>query len=164
MREAIRLFCFSLILLFAFLFGRAYSSYCKRRVDTLESLCRMLSDLEEGISVSLTTPADFFSDYREELLESSGFLSGVRSGEGMAEAFSHSGLPATLGEESTKRLSRFFTEFGGSYREGELRRIEIFRAELTEAYKEEREKLSDRIKLVYTLLVSGSRGLIILLI
>ena len=49
MRETLKLFGFSFLLLLALLIGKAYSGYCKKRVRSLESLSLLLLRLEDDL-------------------------------------------------------------------------------------------------------------------
>ncbi len=161
---SLKLFGFILLLLFALLLGRAYSAYAKRRTLECESFLLLIGHIREGISLFLSTPAELFSSYEDELLMSSGFLTAVREGEEVSSAFEHSKGSLALSEEVKKRLSLFFSEFGKSYKDGELKRCELFEEELRRAAELEREREPERIKLGYTLLFSAALALIIFLI
>ena len=164
MRETLKLFGFSFLLLLALLIGKAYSGYCKKRVRSLESLSLLLLRLEEGVSLFLSTPSSFFQDYEDEYLTEVGFLELVRSGENMANAFRKTARRMALDRQTEERLSLFFSDYGKSYKDGELRRISIFQRELEEVLKRETEEERGRVKLAYTLLFSAALGIIILLI
>jgi hypothetical protein len=164
MKETLRLFGFAALILCALLVGRAYSAYLKRRINTLESLSAMLSELKEGVALFLSTPENFFKDYEDKLLWSSGFLPSVRAGENMADAFLRSDLGAALDERTKKRLLRFFSDFGRTDRNREVERIDAVRSELEDRLKAEREEEPSRVKLAYTLLFAASIGAVILLI
>jgi hypothetical protein len=146
------------------LIGRAYSGYCRRRIRSVESLSLLLLRLEEEVSLFLSTPSGFFQNYEDEHLSEIGFLDSVRSGESMADAFRRSAGRMALDKQTESRMALFFSDYGKSYREGELRRIEIFQKELDQVHKRETEEERGRVRLAYTLLFSAALGIIILLI
>ena len=70
----------------------------------------------------------------------------------------------SLSGETLERLSGFFSDFGRSYRDGEIERTKYFRDELERTWIAEREAEEKRVKLVYTLLLALSLSIVILLI
>ncbi len=163
MRETVKIIGFVLLLAAAFLIGRAYSAYCKRRTLETESFYALLVHISEQITLFLSTPKSFLSEYTDGQLENSGFLAFVREGGSMADAFEKSRAKLALSEETEKKLSSFFSEFGRSYKDGELKRCELFCRELSNILAFEREEEGRRIRLGYTLLFSSALAVIILL-
>ncbi len=159
-----KLFGFALLALCALLFGRAYSSYCKRRTALLASFLSLITHLGDEISLFLSTPKSVFMAYKDEQLENCGFLPAVRAGESLKSAFEKCEKSLAVGEEAKVRLRVFFSEFGKSYKDGEVKRCEIFCNELSQMLKSEREEEPKRIKLSYTLLFALVLAIIILLI
>lgn len=86
--------------------GSQCAAMLKRRVRVLEAIIKMLDSLEIKISTFATPLDDFFASYKDELLESCGFLQGVREN-GFLNALKSSADKMYLTEEDVCLLSEF---------------------------------------------------------
>ncbi len=82
----------------------------------------------------------------------------------MSDAFLEARRSLAVSEDTKKRLAIFFSDFGKSYKDGEIKRCEMFCEELEKTLSFEREEEPKRIKLGYTLLFASALAVIILLI
>lgn len=162
MNYSLKLFGLSLILVSAWIVGKGYSLYTKRRLSEMESFALLLDHIEKEITLFLSTPRKLLSDYLSPPIEA--FLEEARSGGDLGEAFRKARSKLSLSEKFAQLLDRFFSEFGKSYRDGELKKIEICKKELLSELKTEEESSPGRIKLAYTLLFAAALSLVIMLL
>ena len=164
MNYTLKLFGAALVMLFSLVIGRSYREYCGRRVEECEGFLSLLNHIIAEISQFLSTPKDFFESFECEALRRVGFLSEIEEGRDMSAAFETIKGRLSLSGETLERLSGFFSDFGRSYRDGEIERTKYFRDELERTWIAEREAEEKRVKLVYTLLLALSLSIVILLI
>ena len=162
MNYTLRLFLCALIPLVALIVGRSYAVYCKKRLSELEALAALLSQMEKGITVSLSTPRELFSSLK--LPELYDFTERVRSGESLYDAASRVMPRLVISEDTKEKALEYFSEFGESYRDGELKRLELFRRELIADKRDEEERAETRIRLCYTLLFAAALSVVIMLL
>lgn len=151
-----------LLAIFALLFANSYSAYVRRSLSELEGFVTLLSHIRGKISVSLASQSVLFSELDCDSLERCGFLPSVRGGALARDAFRSAKF--ALSKDARGVLSSFFSEFGHGYKADEIARIDSTLSECERILKSEREQAPKDVKLVYTLLVALTLGLVIFLI
>lgn len=162
MNYSLRLLGLALLLVSAWLVGAGYAAYCKRRLRVISAFVSLISHIEKRVTLFLSTQSDLLSGYENS--DISEFVEQARFGKGLYEAFLAVSGKLPISEEIKKSLSDFFSDFGKSYKDRELKRISMFLDELTEEQKLEEEKTPARIKLAYTLLFAAAGSLVIILL
>ena len=162
MNYSMKLFGLSLILVSAWLLGRAYSFYCKKRLLQLRDFVALIAHIKKKVTLYLSTQSELLSGFVGESIAEFTDLFGSLGN--IFEAFGKVRSKLCLSEKTKDTLSEFFEGFGKSYREGELERAELFLREMTEELKNEEESTPKKIKLAYTLLFASALSLVIILL
>ena len=153
-----------IILLCALFVGKDYSAYIKKRLSEYRGFTELILHIEGMISRFLTPQDSLWQNFSSDALEKCGFLSALRSGKGLSEAFDASKPSLSLSDELKDRLSGFFHGFGGEYLDGEISRTSDFRSELEDGLKVEESELEKSLKITNALLLAGAVGIVILII
>ena len=154
----------ALMLIFALFCGREYSAYAERRSGEGRAVLSLLAHIEKMIDSYLSPHGELFLGFNDEWLEGCGFLAALRSGEGLASAFSSSQEKMLLSEGVKKRLSDYFSDFGKGYKEAELKRLRDCRADIEKMLLSEGDELKKSVKVARALLLGGAVGIAILII
>jgi stage III sporulation protein AB len=162
MNYTLKIFGLSLLLIAAWLLGRAYSSYCKKRLLELSDFLSLISHIKKKVSLYLSTQSELMMGFSGESIRA--FTDSFNSVGSFSEAFETTKKKTALSEKTKTTLSEFFSGFGKSYREGELERIDIYLSELSEELKTEEEDTPRRVKLAYTLLFAAALSAVIILL
>ena len=162
MSYSIKLFGLALILVSAWLAGVGYSSYRKRRLSEIKGFVQLITYIEKRVTLFLSTQRQMLVGYEDESISS--FIGEVTAGKTFFDAFSSVKGKMWLSEEMKEKLSDFFFEFGKSYRDSELKRIEMFKKEIIEIQNREEEETPGKIKLLYTLLFALALSVVIILL
>ncbi len=154
----------ALIALSALIAGRGYASYTGRRISEEEGLVTLLSHIKSEISCYLTPQSKLIDAFRCEGLEPSGFLSAMREGGGLLEAYRSCEEKMYCSDGVKEIISRFFEGFGKGYKDEELARLDAALASLMPEVERDRVELEKNQRVATALLVSAALGLIILLL
>ena len=157
-----KLFGLALLLLAAWLVGAGYSFYCKKRLKQTEQFLSLILHVRKRIEIFMATQKNLLCGYESDAL--SRFVMAATEKGSLYEAFKEVRGGLCVSEELKGRLSEFFSEFGKNYREAEMKRTELFCAELREELKKEEERTPVRIKIAYTLLFAAAGSLLIILL
>lgn len=140
--------------------------YIKGRKSSLELVCEHLALLEHllsRMSLSIAPVSSFLTEYNSVLLEKLGFLGALREGASPYEAFIRFG-GEIADTESRALLSRLYLCFGEGEYTQELSRLEECTRALSSRVSVLCEEHEKHAKVVTTLTVGASVGIIILLL
>lgn len=153
-----------LILLCALMVGREYSSYIARRIEQHGGFIALAGHAESKIGEFLSSGRELWLEFNNSALEEVGLLPLLKEGEGACSAYSKIEKRLALSDDTKKKLSTFFNEFGSGYRDRELSRASALKKELEISLIADKEELEKNAKVLNALLVGGGVGLIILLL
>ena len=148
----------------ALFFCREYSLYAERRILQYKGFLSLLSHAEGMISRFLAKGEELWRGFSDSALEECGFLSDLREGRGLKEAFSSCENRLCLPRSVKDELSAFFSDFGRSYKEGQLSSLSAFRSSLEERLKAEEADLEKSVKVTKALILGGAMSVVILII
>jgi len=154
----LRLFGAAVIFAVSLYTGGACTVLWQKRVEVLSAFCRLLSALENGISVMGLPIYGIVLSYADTTLEQTGFLSQARClweqdlcADALAHALSESDTRRWMEEEEYRLLDAFFAQLGSEDREREGERCAYVRARLQNLRDEGASALSARCRIARTL-------------
>lgn len=138
--------------------GGACTVLWQKRVEVLTAFCRLLSVLENGISVMGLPIQGIVLSFSDGILEQTGFLPQVRClweqdlcADALQGALSESGIRRWMEEEEYRLLDDFFAKLGSEDREREGERCAYTHARLQNLRDEAASDLSARCRIARTL-------------
>ena len=163
-RYLIKPIVIALLALLCAVFIRGYGAYMKRRALESRDILHLLESLRKGMSVSLSTPREAFSTATVSAPSVERFSALVCSGEPLYEAFCSASHAMSISRACREMLLEYFSSFGKGYLQDEIRCAD----ELTERYtslieNEERCGAND-FRVVKSIAVAVTLGVIILII
>ena len=153
----------AVILAFLLLSG-AYTSYIRQRASEYSAFLVFLELMRREISSSLCTAGELGARSNDEALEKLGFLSALRRGERIVDAFDKTADKSLLSKEDRASLRRYFADFGLGTLTSELRTLEGCIVAFSVCEREERENAPKRTRLATTLLLLFGLAVTVLLI
>jgi hypothetical protein len=153
-----------LLLLSAAVFWKEYSRFSCRRIGDLRGFLSLLCHLRSKISLALAYGDELWQDFSDENLEACGFLTSVRDGALVSEAFEKCRANLSLSAQAEECLASFFAAFGREYLEAELRRLDRTIEELESLAESESASLSQNKKVIAALLAGAAASAAIILI
>lgn len=154
----------AIITLLAVFVGREYSAFADRRLSQLRGFLDLVSHFEREISKFLASGDGLWRGFCNDALTECGFLSALAERGSLSEAFRDCEDSLSLSGEQISMLGGFFGGFGGDYRDGELRRIAAFRAELEALIDRESDSLSKSVSVTKALLLGGGLAMAVMVI
>ena len=146
------------------IFIRGYGAYMKRRAIESRDILHLLESLRKGMSVSLSTPRQALSSVTVSASLVERFRAIVCSGESLYDAFCKTRGGMSVSRACLEMLSEYFASFGKRYLDDEIR----YADELTERYTsliENEEKCgANDFRIVKSIAVAVTLGVIILII
>lgn len=143
--------------------GGACTVLWQKRVEVLLSFCRLLSAMEDGVSVMGLPMQKIVVPFSDVMLERTGFLPQVRrlweqnpGDSALRQALDISGIRRWMEEEETALLCRFFEELGTEDRVREGERCAYVHARLQALREDASSALAVRCRIART--VSGAVG------
>lgn len=143
--------------------GGACTVLWQKRVEVLSSFCRLLSAMEDGISVMGLPVQSIVVPFADPMLEKAGFLPQVRrlweqnpGDRALGQALDIPGIRRWMEEEETALLARFFAELGTEDRAREGERCAYVHARLRALREDAASVLAVRCRIART--VSGAVG------
>lgn len=158
----LRLLGGALLMIFALMCGRAYSSYSARAIAELDGFISFMSHVRLKVATQLATQSALCDGFECESLERCGFLPALREGKRVMDAYNKAAIAVC--QPARRVLSSFFSGLGRGYRSDELARADSAISECERILAREREQMPKDVKLIYTLLAAISLGLLIFLI
>lgn len=134
----------------------------KKRVDELDGFLLFLRHVRGQVSSFSASLPDILQGFSCEALEKVGFLSHLE--DGFSFALEETKDKLALKEEELVPLYQFAKGFGKSYKEDQLSLCDYTIAELEKLVSTVHADAPKRKKLAYTLVVSGSLALVLLLL
>ncbi len=159
-----RIFGSVLVVLAAIVLGREYSKYAVKRCAQGDGFVLFLIHIKGEISRFLTTPDGFLRGFECEALAEVGFLSALAERADLDAAYRQSEGRLSLPAEARDCLSEFFSDFGMDYKDGEIKRCEVYAERLGRIIEEDKCALLKNVKLVRAILCAAALGIVILLI
>jgi stage III sporulation protein AB len=154
----VRLFGAAVIAAVSLYTGGACTALWQKRVEVLSAFCRLLSALENGISVMGLPIQGIVLSFSDGILEQTGFLPQVRviweqdfCADALTHALSESGIRRWMEEEEYRLLDDFFAQLGSENREREGERCAYIHARLRNLRDEAASDLSARCRIARTL-------------
>nr|MBE6545326.1 hypothetical protein [Oscillospiraceae bacterium] len=154
----------ALITLCAVFVGREYSSFADRRLSQLRGFLALISHFEREISKSLAFGDGLWRGFNNGALSECGFLTALMETGSLSEAFSLCEDSLSLSKEQSGMLCGFFSGFGSNYKDGELRRIGEFRAELDAVIDRESDNLAKSVSVTKALLLGSGLAAAVMVI
>ena len=148
----------------ALIMSRAYAAFIRRRVAEYTSILGFLEIMNRDILCFLSTPSELAARSGDALLDEIGFLSALRNGKELFDAFSDSLPRLHLSAADADFLASFFEKFGQGTRESELHSLDACIAHFSVRTADEESRAGDEIRLAGTLLALVAIGLVILLL
>ena len=145
----------------AYLVGREYSEYVKRRIGETEGIILLAEHIRSMIDKFLSFGEELYSDFHNSALDRSGFLAELRSGIPDAD-LNKLVDKLSVSVEVREVIIELFLGLGQDYREGELKRIEMLKEKLVSLHKKESLELEKSLKLTRALLLGGALVAVIL--
>ena len=142
-----RIFGIGLITAVISIWGEKMILRQKKRVMALEAFFRLVQSFEAKLKSFNIPVKTFLSEYKDELLESSGFLCGAVGTVSVSEAVRKAADTLCLDEEDVRLLGEFGDGIGQYSVDGELKRCTYYTAQIEKRLTEAREKLPGEIKL-----------------
>ncbi len=91
---------------------RAYGGFLEEELRTAGAFLCALESYREGVRCYLTSPASWAEGYRDELLASSGFLSGILQGESFSSSYRLARSTLFISKEIDAVLDSCFLRLG----------------------------------------------------
>ena len=154
----------AILMLCALFISRCYKSYVNKRIAQTEGFVAFFSHTREKISMYLASPTKLVEGFRNESLESVGFLAALKECGKPGAAFSECSPRLSIGGELSRLLTEYFSGFGQGYKAEELARLDRFSKEAEKILEGEKRDLPQNARMVSTLLLAGAAGIVILLI
>lgn len=152
------------IFLLSFYLSSEHRRYSRRRLLEGEASLAFMKALRRDLGCFLRPISEWAQDYEDSVFMESGFLSLLREGASLGEAYRISEPNFNMSEAAKKSLSSFCAAFGRGYLEDELRLADAHIAELEASLAAERTNTPKSCRLVGTLAAAGSFAIVILLI
>ena len=152
------------IFLLSFYISSEHRRYIRRRLLEGEASLAFMRALRRDLGCFLRPISEWAKEYEDSVFLESGFLSLLREGVALCEAYRISEPNFNMSEAAKSSLSSFCAAFGRGYLEDELRLADAHIAELEESLASERASASKGCRLVGTLAASASFAIVILLI
>lgn len=163
MNDFLKFFGIGLLLLSAF----AFSSECRRRIkvknETSEGFVSLLEHIRRQIDCYLTPAARLADGFKNEALQSCGYLQQAAK-DGLASAYFALSERLPLYKSVKSELESFFGGFGREYKDGTLKELNLRISSLKELLKKEKDESDRNLKVTRTLAVSAALGAAILII
>lgn len=134
--------------------GRGYSAYADRRLGEMGGMSRLILHIESRLGRTLDYGAELYRGFDDEFLEKCGFLPLLREGRSLYDAFSEAKTSMVLPDEVADIVENLFSSFGKGYKDQEIERLRMARAELDKKVTTLREE-SDKNKRVVNALLFG---------
>ncbi|MBQ8689510.1 MAG: hypothetical protein IJ515_04015 [Clostridia bacterium] len=153
------------ILIFTLLY--ISSETVRKKNDALllcEEFYRFLSHMRLQISCYLRPADELYLGFESKALDDIGFIGALKDGCSIGEAYKKAARKISLPTEVDRVLLSLFSSLGGSYLEEEIKLIDSHREELSVLLEREREESPKRAKMIRTLSVAISLGIIIFVI
>lgn len=160
----IKFFGLALMLFAAMAVVRGYREYNERRISELSGFLLLLSHLEGQISRYLTPISEALSEYSDENLAPSGFISEISRGEGLYSAFTKCSSRLAIGNTAKKILEELFRRLGIGYKEEVLADIKDASERLCELLRDEKVSTVKNERVVTAVTACGVLGVFILLV
>ena len=128
--------------------GIECSSMLKKRVGSLESFVKLLDSMATKIGTFSTPLCEFFYNYKDERLDSCGFLKAVSESVSFTEAVKSRASELCLEENDVILLSSFGEGLGGLSAAEEVKRCLYFKGECEKLLNEAKEALPVKTKLL----------------
>lgn len=134
--------------------GRGYSAYADRRLGEMGGISALILHMESRLGRTLDYGAELYRGFDDEFLEKCGFLPLLREGRPLYDAFSEVRSSMLLPDEVADIVDGLFSSFGKGYKDQEIERLRMARAELDKKITTFREE-SDKNKRVVNALLFG---------
>ncbi|MBR4835462.1 MAG: hypothetical protein IKU99_00485 [Clostridia bacterium] len=134
--------------------GRGYSAYADRRLGEMGGISALILHIESRLGRTLDYGAELYRGFDDEFLEKCGFLPLLREGKPLYDAFSEAKTSMILPDEVADIVENLFSSFGKGYKDQEIERLRMARAELDNKITTLREE-SDKNKRVVNALLFG---------
>lgn len=148
----------------ALITSRSYTRYIKRRVGECECFCRLAERIESMIKCYLSPVGDIFSGFECGERAVMDFVTEVRRGVPLKEAYIAAEKKLSVAAEAKRILSELFSTLGHGYKDGVLKLVSEAREELEKHLASEREEGEKNSKLALALLFGGAVGILLLFI
>lgn len=154
----------ALVMIAALFASREYSAYAQRRISQYKGFVALISHAEGMIAKFLAKGEELWRGFTDNALEECGFISSLREGKSLSESFSSCEDRLCLPRGVREELRGFFSEFGKSYKDGQLSSLSLFRAKLETKLNEEEAGLEKSLKVTRALIIGGALSVVILII
>ena len=153
-----------LLILFAFLLWREYSSYLKREEAELTEITRFLRNMRERMMCYLELPSAWIGEYSSDVLESVGFLERIRSGDDVSSAYEGVKKNLLIDPEISDELSALFSGLGEGYLDTELVAVDKTVEKLDQALGRLLPEIKNRSRAAGAVLGALAMGAVIMII
>ena len=140
-----------------------YKKFTEKRLAVLDGFISLLAFIKNELSCRARTSAEWAGEFASASLNEIGFTDElVRTGS-LHSAFLHVNEGGTaLGDESRKLLGSYFSSFGKSYREEEIKEASRVHEELLRIVSREKNDIQRSLRATHVLTYATAVGLIIL--
>ena len=146
-----------------YILWRTYCSYLCSELSDARTFLAALSDYREKMRCYLSSPRAWASDYSDERLGDSGFLSRLASGEEMTYVFRELREEYYLTDRVNEILNSCFDRLGEGYLDTELEVLASAIAALGEEVRSMSDELKNRERVAGALLGAFAVGTVILI-
>ena len=145
-------------------FIRGYAAYMKKRRLESEDFYRLLEAIRKSMSTRLSTPKEALASISVESQGAEHFRELVVSGETLSDAFSRLSPSTSLSRGCSGMLSEYFAAFGRGYLDEELRCADEFILRFGKEIERERVCGANDERVVRSVAIAVTLGVIILII
>ena len=144
--------------------GRGYSAYADRRLGEICGISALILHIESRLVRTLDYGAELYRGFDDEFLEKCGFLPLLREGKPLYDAFSEAKTSMILPDDVADLAENLFSSFGKGYKDQEIERLRMARAELDNKITTLREESDKNTRVVNALLFGiAASGAILLM-
>ena len=164
MRYLIKPIVIALLDILCAVFIRGYGAYMKRRRLESRELLHLLEILRKSMSTALSTPRQALSSVTVTSTAVESFRSLVCSGESLYDAFCKARGGMSVSRACLEMLSEYFASFGKGYLDDEIRYADDMIERYLALVEREESAGDNDIKVVKSIAVAITLGVIILII
>lgn len=140
-----------------------YKRFTEKRLAVLDGFLSLLSFIKNELSCRARPSAEWAGEFVSAALGEIGFTEEFIKTGSLQAAFLHANEGGTaLGEESKKLLSSYFSSFGKSYRDEEIKEASRVHEELLRIISREKNDMQRSLRATRILAYATAAGLIIL--
>ena len=142
--------------------ARQYSEHLKKSLGQTRGFLRLLGFMRGRVSTYLDPVSRWCEDFSDEWLEKCGFVSSLRSGRTLRDAYREVEDKLSLPSDARELLDNFFSRTGLGYLDAEIKNIDYTAERLERLCENMQTGLKSRTRVVKTSLYALALGIAVL--